>query len=248
MPGTLLRRSALIPACVLLLPILGCDRKEKEQERRMAEELQAMTQAVAKGQALPPVSNDPEAYGRGRELMLFIHERLARAVLTNNEMATLAKDADRWIEPQEWTSPERIKELRSKASRMVLLMNQSSTLMDETMGEAGLSKIRAMDLRPSMKTGVLDSLQTRGGALDAAKELMAASRDVFERRAAILALADEKGVKVEDGVPKFPSGEDAVRYRTLVQEEQGDMARFQSVMLRFQSNAQEIPKDAGVKQ
>jgi hypothetical protein len=247
MTGTLLRRSALIPVCVLILSSLGCGRKEKEQERRMAQEIQAMTQAVAKNEALPPVSNDPEAYGRGRELMLFIHERLARAVLTNNEMASLAKDADRWIQPQEWTSPERIKELRTKATRMVMLMNQSSTLMDETMGEAGLSKIRAMDLRPSMKAGVLDSLQARGDALDTAKELLAASRSVFERREAILALADEKGVKVEDGVPKFPSGEDAVRYRTLVQEEQGDMARIQNVMLRFQGKAQELLKDAGAK-
>lgn len=234
-----MRPILMLPALLLMVTV-ACDRKEKAQEERAAADIKAMTAAVTKGEPLPPLPSDPEVYGRGRELMVFMHDRLSRAVLTNNEMQALSKGAEHWIEPQEWTSPARVKELRNNAQRMITLVEQSSQLMEDCVGAPGLAKIQAMDLRPGMKRGVLKGLQVHEDTYAVVRELMEATHGMFEKRLAILALADDKGVKVEEGVPKFPTSEDAVRYRTLVQEEQGEIQRLRNIALRFQSKAAEL--------
>lgn len=106
---------------LLLAFHMGCQ-SEREQQRHVAQDILAMAEAATKGADIPAIQDEPGRYGRGEELVRYMHERYSRLAAQSAELGQLMRKSDAWANPKEWSSRERIKTLRKEAERATWLI------------------------------------------------------------------------------------------------------------------------------
>lgn len=234
-----MQKNWIVPAVILLVAIPGCNRaRRRAQQELMVKDILAMNEAAAAGHAPPPLPEDPEAYGRTQPFMTFLRGQYQRLYEINQELGGLIKGSEFWTRPQEWTSPDVVKDRMAKADRTLALIDDLTRLVEDTVGVAGRKRIADLDLPSDFKMGVIEGMEGRSKTFRLGQDVMGACRQLVSARQAILALADGTQVKVSDGVPLFPTGEDADRYRSLVRKEQEATARIRILAPQLQAETQ----------
>jgi len=214
------RLKLFLPGLVLLL-FLACGH-QREQQRNILNDLKLMQLAVASRQEIPPPSEDPERYGKWDALVRDHYEQLVKVAALNKEFLSLVQEAELWTSPTEWKDPQKVKATRKKAERLVAIVDDYTVLIDEVTGEKAMERIRSFHFGSRFNDDYSKALREHADMLGELSAFMATTRNWAQRMAELLALVDEKLVKMDGKIPKFEMIEDAERYRSLnnrIQEE-----------------------------
>jgi hypothetical protein len=198
----------------LLAVLMACGR-QKEQERNVLTDLEAMRKAATAQQEVPPPSEDPARYGKAEPVVKFLYERYVRVSELNREFMALMQETEYWVSPGQWKDREKVKTLRSKAERLVVVVDRYTELMDETTGEKAMTTLRSFDLGSRFMDDFSRGLMEHSQLIGETNTLLEVMWGWSQRMAELLALVDEKLVKMDGDIPKFGTSEDAERYRDL---------------------------------
>lgn len=206
------RKTLILP--LVIAAFLGCGRG-REQQQNVLKDLLTMEQALVAQQEIPAPSEDAERYGKADGLVRYMHERMVQASSLNREFLALLKETELWTSPTEWKDPQRVKETRRKAERLVAVVDEYTELIDTTLGAKGMEKVRAMKLGSRFDEDYARGLQESSDLVGKEKELLATTKAWGQSMVDLLAIVDEKMASMDGNIPLFGSDEDAQRYRIL---------------------------------
>ena len=235
----------LVLPCIIAL-LLACGH-QREQQRNIMKDLKLMQRAMVAQQEIPPPSEDPERYGKWGELVRFMFERLVKGAALNKEFLALAQETELWTSPAEWKDPQKVKVIRSKAERLVAVVDEYTLLIDETSGEMAMEKIRTFKFGSRFNEGFRRGMQEHSAMLDELNALMITTRNWARQMADLLTLVDEKLVKLDGNIPKFELIQDAERYRSLNYRIQQEKQLLGDQVVRYLKNYKEYRKSLEAK-
>lgn len=198
----------------LLAVLMACGR-QKEQQRNFLTDLEAMQKAAIARQEVPPPSEIPGHYGKGEPVVKLMYEHYVKLSELNREFMGLVQETEYWISPGQWKDREKVKTLRRKAERLVIVVDGYTEQMDETTGEKAMNKLRSYGLGSRLLDAYSQGLMEHSQLIGETNTLLEVMRGWSQRMAELLALVDEKLVKMDGDIPKFGTSEDAERYRDL---------------------------------
>ena len=237
-------KSLILP--LIFLTCLGCGH-EREQQKNLLKDLVGMQQAMVAQLEIPPPAEDQERYGKGDVLIRYMYDRFVKVSALNQEFLTLVKETELWTSPVEWKDRQKVKVLRKKAERLVAVVDEYTEVLDETVGEKGLEKIHSFKLGTQFNKSYELGLQEGADMLGELNLFMTTTRSWAQKMADLLALVDEKLVKMDGKIPKFGQIEDAERYRSLNTKIQDEKHTLGELALRYMKRNEEYQKGVSEK-
>jgi len=237
-------RNLILP--LVVLACLSCGH-EREQQQNLLKDMVSMQQAMVAQQEIPAPSEDQERYGKGDALIRYMYDRFLKVSALNQEFLALVKETELWTSPAEWKDRQKVKVLRKKAERLVAVVDEYTEVIDETIGEKGLEKIHSFKLGSSFNRSYGIGLQEAAEMLGELNTLMTTTRNWAQKMAELLALVDEKLVKMDGKIPKFEQIEEAERYRRLNYQIQEEKHLLGEQALRYMKQNEEYQKGVNEK-
>jgi hypothetical protein len=224
----------LLPLALLTLA-LGCQ-FERLQQVRVAQEMKALEQVMAKGQPLPPLPADPARFGPYWPLLEHMHTQATRLQAASQKVESLSQGDRVGLAPDRLVeAAHRLKE-HERLGALVQNLEVALDAEDELVGAKGQAFVQGLAIDGAFKRGIVNGFQGQGKTLDLLLSIMRQKRDYYRMMEGIVTLADQ-GLEGRDpaGKLRFRTQEQVTAYSNAIAEFKQAEARLNEDVVRFQA-------------